>query len=106
MKIDTAMLAQLKKTLDKNTQAVTDLTNFLRVQQAQELDWCSGDEAAKLLGMKLTKSGTHRRRVAWLAKQGFIPRFRAGNPYMYWRDDVKVLSPKIASGEVILPSSF
>lgn len=65
------------------------------------LDWVDPDEAATILGIRLTKSGHHRRRVRWLAKQGFLKKFRPGKPFLYWRSELKEVAKKIEAGEVV-----
>lgn len=72
--------------------------------EQRDCPWCNPDEAARMLGLTISKSGNHRRVMAYLAKKGFIPKYRPGKPYMYWKEDVMSLAPKIATGEVSIPS--
>ena len=94
-------IADFTKALEANNRVMNKLLNHL---EKQATPWVDPDEAAQLLGLPISKSGNHRRKVAYLAKHGFIKRYRSGRPYQYWRDDVVALQPKIANGEVLLPS--
>lgn len=91
----------LRKALEDNSRAMTQMLTYIKKQDSP---WCDPDDAAQLLGLRLTKSNRHRRVVAYLANHGFIANFRSGRPYMYWRADIIALAPRIASGDVCVPS--
>lgn len=95
------LIQSFTQALEANQRVMNQLLNRL---DKQDTPWVDPDESARLLGIPLSKSRNHRRKVAYLAKQGFIPRFRQGRPSYYWREDLLKLQPKIANGEVVIPS--
>lgn len=94
-------LVEMTRAINANSRAVQRLLAHLEKQASP---WVDPDEAAQLLGIPHSASNNHRRKVACLAKKGFIPGFREGRPYQYWREDVLALAPRIANGDVIIPS--
>ena len=91
-----------------------DLTSLLRqlISEQRETNrllknefkqWLSGDEAAALLGKKITKSGEHKRVLAFCRKHGHLTIFGQSRPYTYWHEEVRDLQRKVAAGQVFLP---
>lgn len=66
---------------------------------AKPCPWLSAEEAALLLGMKLSASNNHRRRLSTLIDRGLIVRFREGKPRTYWREEIEALAARIAAGQ-------
>lgn len=95
--------SQLKIALEQNSYVMGEVLNYLKKRDSP---WCDPDEAATILGLKISKSGYHRRVVSYLAKKGFVDRFRPGKPYSYWKEDIENLSIKLAKGEVLIPSKI
>ncbi len=103
MEFQETTLREFQALLQENKEVMREMLQYLKKQDS---DWCDPDEAAELLGFRITKSGHHRRKVSWLAKQGFIERFREGSPWSYWREDVKTVSIRLAKGEIYMPGTF
>lgn len=60
-------------------------------------------EAAKILGLNITKSSTHTRRLAWYRNNGFLTLFQGSRPIHYSRSQVMALAKKIERGEAPIP---
>lgn len=101
MKNNDTTLEALRLVIEDNNRVMSQMLAYIKKKDSP---WCDPDDAAELLGIPHSKSNRHRRVVAYLAKQGFIANFRPGRPYMYWRVDLLALAPRIASGEVHIPS--
>ena len=95
-------LNQLIKLQEKHHEAVLALIDASRQPSA----WIGPDEAAELLGFNITKSGSHRTRITWLCKQGFITKFRSSRPRRYDRADVLQCAEKLRNGKIHIPSTF
>ena len=76
------------------------LDRLISIMTKEQSHWVDPDEAADILGFAITKSGSHRRRVRWLIDQGYITQYRRGKPFMYWREQLELISKKIAKGEI------
>jgi hypothetical protein len=61
------------------------------------------DEAAKILGLPVTKSRTHTRRLAWYRNHGFLKKFSGSKPYFYNVQELQGLAKRISNGEVVIP---
>lgn len=61
------------------------------------------EEAAKILGLNITKSNTHTRRLAWYRNNGFLTLFQGSRPIHYSRSQVMALAKKIERGEAPIP---
>jgi uncharacterized protein YecE (DUF72 family) len=66
-------------------------------------DFINADEAAKILGLPVTRSRTHTRRLAWYRDHGYITKFWGKNKYTYSRKEINSLAKRIESLEVIIP---
>lgn len=62
------------------------------------------DEAARILGLPVTKSRTHTRRLAWYRNHGFITRFSGSKPFFYNVQELQKLAKRISNGEVVIPN--
>lgn len=69
-------------------------------------NWLDPEQAAAALGLNITKSKSHRVRLSWLRRQGFLTKFRSGNPPKYDRADIEQCAEKIRAGKIHFPSSF
>lgn len=94
-------LDQLVKALRENTEAQRAILDEMRRQRSP---WVGPDEAAQLLGIEVVQSREHRRRLARLAKEGFLTKVRDGRPPAYWREEVLRLSEDVAAGKVVIIS--
>jgi len=66
-------------------------------------DFINADEAAQILGLPVTRSRTHTRRLAWYREHGYITKFWGKNKYTYSRKEINSLAKRIESQEVIIP---
>ncbi len=62
------------------------------------------EEAARILGLPVTKSRTHTRRLAWYRSHGFITRFSGQRPFLYNVQELQKLATRISNGEVVIPN--
>jgi hypothetical protein len=69
----------------------------------KESSFVDADEAAQLLGISVTKSRTHTRRLAWYRKNGFLIKFFGKSRYHYSRSEIMALAEKIKKCEVPVP---
>lgn len=88
--------------------ALLDAHNNKTVPAAKEItepttDFVNADEAAKILGLPVTRSRTHTRRLAWYRDHGYITKFWGTNKYTYSRKEMNSLAKRIESLEVIIP---
>ena len=67
-------------------------------------EWISGDEACQLLGIPISKSGTHKNRLAWLRQSGYLSRFGCRKPYTYSRKEVQEVLNRIQRGVLAIPA--
>lgn len=71
--------------------------------QANKKTWLNPAEAAEILGLPITSSRTHTRRLRWYRDQGFLTKFQGRRPISYLRTDVEKLAKRIKNSEVIIP---
>lgn len=95
-------LNQLISLQTKHHEAVLALVDASR----QPSSWIGPDEAAEILGFNITRSGSHRVRISWLCRQGFITKFQATRPRRYDRADVQACAEKLRNGKIHIPSTF
>jgi len=70
---------------------------------ANKKTWITPEEAAEILGLPITSSRTHTRRLRWYRDQGFLTKFQGRRPISYLRSDVEKLAKRIKNTEVIIP---
>lgn len=70
---------------------------------ANKKTWITPEEAAEILGLPITISRTHTRRLRWYRDQGFLTKFQGRRPISYLRSDVEKLAKRIKNSEVIIP---
>lgn len=95
------MSEAILEAIQENNTKLDRLIAMMMSKNTKPSDWVDPDQAAKILGFPIVKSKSHRRRVRWLADKGFLVKFRAGKPFMYWREELEAVSKKIASGEIV-----
>lgn len=78
------------------------LKGYLENSRKTSSPWVGPDEAAKILGLRVTKSRSHRPRVAALVRKGLLTKIRDGRPPAYWREEVVELAEKVAAGKVAI----
>lgn len=96
------LLEELVQLMGKQGQGHSD-TPAPAPESAAAASWLNPAEAAYLLGIPVTKSRTHTRRLAWYRNNGFLTQFQGERPICYFRKDVMALAKRIENGEVIIP---
>lgn len=98
----------MRKLIDMQERQTQLLEEMLQQQREgiKPKTWLTPEEAAEILGLQVTPSRSHRPRLAWLVRQGFITKYRKGNPPAYDRNDIEQLADKIRNGKVYVPSHF
>ncbi len=59
----------------------------------------TADEAAKMLGMNVTKSKHHARRLSKLHREGFIKKLHGKRPLLFDRAEIEALAKKLFTEE-------
>lgn len=91
---------QLIAAIEKNTAVMERLLEIEEAKLTQS-DWMTPEEAARELGLNITKSNYHRRRLNEGAKRHGV-RIRNTRPPAYWREDIYTLSRKIRDGRAVV----
>lgn len=98
-------------TKDTTGEAINDLTRaiyklleeqketnrLLRKEVEPPSKWLSADDAAKMLGQTIKKSGEHKRHLKRYRDQGWLTVFASANPYRYSRQEVEKLANDFAN---------
>lgn len=71
--------------------------------QVNKKTWINPEEAAEILGIPITSSRTHTRRLRWYRDQGFLTKYNGRRPISYLRTDVEKLAKRVKNNEVIIP---
>ncbi len=93
------MEMNLVQTLKELTRVLNKLDQRFDVQEAE---WLDPDASCQFLGIKLTRSGSHRRRLKNLERRGFLTNVRNGKPKMYPKDQLAVIAAKMKEGKIIV----
>lgn len=104
--LEEIMVAQLSKIIKLQEEQNILLLKMMEAEEKAQNSWIDPEEAAAILGLNITPSKSHRHRVAWLTRQGFITKFRPGRPPMYDRADVEACAEKIRQGKIHFPSTI
>jgi len=97
--MDATMMQDLISAIERNTAANNELISLLKRERQP---WISPEEAARLLGLPLTKSRSHRRRLSRAVDRGQLTEVRAGRPPSYYREEILEAAEKIRRGEMII----
>jgi len=81
-------------------------TQLAAQDRSKRITWLTGEEACDVLGINITVSGSHLRRLAWLRRQGFLTRFGSTHPYTYDREEIMVVLDKLKSNKLYLPTKI
>lgn len=65
--------------------------------------WLNPTEAAQVLGLPITRSSTHTRRLKWYRDNGFLTKYQGERPVYYHYKDVATLAKRIEQNEVVIP---
>ncbi len=78
------------------------LNDNMEAQNQPLPDYLGADEAARLAGLNVTRSGHHRNRLTAAYKRGLLPRSIPGKPFMFNREEMIELGRKRAEGEIVI----
>ncbi|WP_282782250.1 hypothetical protein [Phaeodactylibacter xiamenensis] len=90
-------LQQLTEALQRHTQV---MEQYIRIEREKMSPWCDPEQAAEILGISITSSRKHRRKLSAMIDRGLITKFRDGRPPMYWKEELQALAVKRAAGQV------
>lgn len=82
---------------------ISEFRETNRFLQMEKFGWISGDDAARMLGKTISKSGWHLRVLAHCRKEGLLTRIGQGSNITYWYEEVKQLQQKVADNKIVLP---
>jgi hypothetical protein len=83
--------------LRKQTEMLT-----ARTQAASMPEYVDADAAAIIVGLPVTKSGSHRNRLTAAYKRGQLTKAIPGRPYLFHRQELADFARRRAAGEVHL----
>lgn len=93
--------------IHENTAVQRRIAEALESQQATAArNYYTPNEAADRLGFRITKTGSHTRRLKYCREHGFLSIWYSERPYHYDRDQVNALAEKLRLGKVYLPKSL
>jgi hypothetical protein len=93
--------------IHENTAVQLRIAEALESQQASAArNYYTPEEAADRLGFRITKTGSHTRRLKYCREHGFLSIWYSERPYHYDRDQVNALAEKLRLGKVYLPKSL
>lgn len=101
------MQAEAIAAIEKLTSALEShqaaLQEYLAIEHAKrhQSDWMTPEEAATELGLRVTASNYHRRRLNSAADRYGIRRSNT-RPHTYWRQDIHELSRKLRDGKAVV----
>lgn len=99
--------AALVAAIQENTAVQLRIAEALESQQATAArNYYTPEEAADRLGFKVTKTGSHTRRLKYCREHGFLRIWYSERPYHYDRKQVDELAEKLHKGKVYLPKSL
>ena len=91
--------------MDKIAQALIRhsevMEEYIRIEREKLSPWCDADQAAAILGLSVTSSREHTRRLKAMIERGLITKFRDGRPIRYWKEELHRLSAKRAEGKIM-----
>lgn len=65
-------------------------------------DWANPDDACRILGVPITESLSHRRRLGKLVENGRLAQFRDGKPRMYYKPELRQVAQLVAQGIIAI----
>lgn len=90
-------LQQFTEALQRHTQV---MEQYIRVELEKRNPWCDPEEAATILGINLTSSRKHRRKLNAMIDRGLITKFRDTKTPKFWRKEIEHLAARMAEGKV------
>lgn len=99
--------ATLLAAIQENTAVQRRIVELLEQQHTTETrNYYTPEEAAERLGFRVTKTGSHTRRLKYCREHGLLSIWYSERPYHYDRDQVNALAEKLSKGKVYLPKSL
>ncbi len=95
------LLEKQNQLLERNNLLLEEVRASLQTQNVPQ-EWIDPEGAAKIVGLRITKSNNHRRRLARAAEKGFITKFRPGKPPSYYVPELLQLSARIRAHQVYI----
>lgn len=90
--------------IQQHTEAIQHLAQvmekYILIEREKMSPWCGPDQAATILGLSVTASREHTRRLKAMIDRGLITKFRDGRPISYWKEEIIRLAAKRAAGEI------
>lgn len=93
------IMERLINAIQENTASTNEMITLLKKERQP---WISPEEAARLLGLPVTTSRSHRRRLARAVKLGKLVKVRDGRPPAYFREEILEFAKKIECGDVYI----
>lgn len=94
--------------LDRLENIVADLVETVKKQKSQieASPYVDADLAATTIGIPITPSGTHRRKLSWLNQNGFLTNTVGIRNRHYSREELASVAKLIKSGAIVVPTSI
>jgi len=93
--MDTTIL----QAIQENTAAMNRLISLMEAKETQS-EWVDPEEAARILGINVTKGNHHRRRINAMVQRGIVTTFIEGRPFKYLRTELEKVAAKRMRGEI------
>ena len=85
------ILAELKK-----------ISFMLEKRQKEDTEYVEANEAARIIGLRVVKSGSHRNRLTAAYKRGIIKEAIPGRPYLFRRSELVKLAKAREEGRIVI----
>lgn len=90
--------ANLAEAIMRHTEVMEE---YIRIERQKRRPWCDPEEAAEILGLNISPSRKHRRKLSAMVDCGLITKFRDGRPPMYWKAELQQLAARRAEGKIV-----
>jgi hypothetical protein len=90
--------AALAQAIIRHTEVMEE---YIKIERQKRRPWCDPEEAAEILGLNISASRKHRRKLSAMVDRGLIKKFRDGRPPMYWKEELQQLAVRRAEGKVV-----
>lgn len=94
---NTQAMERLAEALEANT---ATMQQYLAAEQQRLQPWADADEAARLLGLSVSKSRKHVTTLSAMIRRGQITQFRGTKKLFFWKEELRRLAEKRAAGRV------
>lgn len=93
------MDTNIVQALQENTAAMNRLISIIEARETRS-EWVDPEEAARILGINITKANQHRRNINAMVRRGLIKTFIEGRPSKYNRTELEQLASKRTKGDI------